>query len=431
MTAGDYTFALSSDEGSRLRIGNAVLIENAGDGTCSKSVYTTKIMPVGQQFIQVNYFQNYGTSCITLRYKGDDTNNIMVVVPEYVLKAPAGRLTVDPVVPQGWGEEIYNFRPGCVNPRNLGDNIALRMPAKVRQVRSINYPFPYVPNQIWSGFDRTTDFAARWTTRLLFRGTGTYEFKLLSAGESKMYLEHQVIIDSGKSHPRRETTGKFTTSKKSVRHGIRVEYFNSGARNSKQQPACLLTYKGPDTGMKWALLSMAIGGHEAKMSIRLKHLDYDKLMAKTKDNSGIFNKDLAVGLKRKLIAGMSKAVDLPSIRATVKFKKSGKGTHVTVHLTSPLDATDVLWRRGLNKFTKIGFYAVFQMVDEYKDLWRAMEIGTTLDADSYLLSDMGCNEEACRIPFLSTPATKLANKLLKHMSPLHPNGKAGVPGMTR
>merc|ERR1719149_52249 len=113
---------------------------------------------------------------------------------------------------------------------------------------------------------------------------------------------------------------------------------------------------------------------------------------------------------------MSKAIDLPSVRATVKFKSSGKEnwTHATVHLKAPLDATDVLWRRALAKFAKIGFYHVFKMVDEYKNLWQALTTATTLDADMYLISDMGCNEAACRIPgmgsvpipFLSTPATK-------------------------
>jgi len=286
LTSGDYTFSLSSDEGSRLHMNTALLIDNVGDKSCLKPMEKVKEMPVGQQFIRVEYFHNYGTSCSSLSYKGADTNNKMMVVPDYALKAPAERMWVGPVVPQGWSEEIFYFRKECTNPKVLDDMFyesGLRMPAVVRQVRLINYPYPYVPGKIWSGFTRSTDFAARWTTRLLFRNPGTYQFKLMSAGEAKMLMDHGVIIASQGTHPRRATKGQKTISKKSVRHGIRIEYFNAA-----EQPSCTLTYKGPDTGKKWSLVSMAIGGHAATMSIRLKNLDYDKLIAKKKRQCRIF-----------------------------------------------------------------------------------------------------------------------------------------------
>jgi len=106
------------------------------------------------------------------------------------------------------------------------------------------------------------------------------------------------------------------------------------------------------------------------------------------------------------------------MRATVHFKAIGKErwTHATVRLMAPPDSTDVLWRRALAEFRKIGFYRVFQMADEYKNMWRALAKGTTLDGDMFKLSDVGCNEAACRIPGLNTPVSKKANKLLKHMT---------------
>ncbi|MEO5602060.1 MAG: PA14 domain-containing protein, partial [Cyclobacteriaceae bacterium] len=86
-TGGSYQFRTSSDDGSRLAINDVVNVDN--DGLHGPITVTGASINLneGPQFINVKYFDYTGGQTLVVRYKGPDTGNNWVSIPDAALRS--------------------------------------------------------------------------------------------------------------------------------------------------------------------------------------------------------------------------------------------------------------------------------------------------------------------------------------------------------
>jgi predicted esterase len=84
---GSYQFQLSSDDGSRLTIDGTILVDNDGAHTTITKTSALVTLGAGAHTINVKYFEDTGNQNLTVRYKGPDTGNSMIVIPNAALRS--------------------------------------------------------------------------------------------------------------------------------------------------------------------------------------------------------------------------------------------------------------------------------------------------------------------------------------------------------
>jgi predicted esterase len=86
-TSGTYQFQTTSDDGSRLTIDGTVMVDN--DGTHGNITKSSALVTLnaGAHTINVKYFEDTGGQSLTVRYKGPDTGNNMIVIPDVALRS--------------------------------------------------------------------------------------------------------------------------------------------------------------------------------------------------------------------------------------------------------------------------------------------------------------------------------------------------------
>lgn len=86
-TAGSYEFQTTSDDGSRLTLNDSVVVENDGAHATRTITGPPQILSSGPQTINLKYFEDVGGQNLTVRYKGPDTGNAFVVIPNSALRS--------------------------------------------------------------------------------------------------------------------------------------------------------------------------------------------------------------------------------------------------------------------------------------------------------------------------------------------------------
>ena len=93
--AGVYQFRTTSDDGSRLTLDNVIVVEN--DGLHGNRTITSADQNVsaGPHLINVKYFDYTGSHTLSVQYRGPDTGNSWILVPESAwtsgnIQVPAG-----------------------------------------------------------------------------------------------------------------------------------------------------------------------------------------------------------------------------------------------------------------------------------------------------------------------------------------------------
>ncbi|QYK53602.1 MAG: DUF1080 domain-containing protein [Fimbriimonadaceae bacterium] len=111
--AGSYEFELSSDDGSRLMIGDNLIVDH--DGLHGKTAKTGRAeMVKGENRIFIEMFENYADAALELRWKKPGDKEF-TLVPASALSTPAGEVRVTaPGKKRVIG--IDNFRPGDRRP---------------------------------------------------------------------------------------------------------------------------------------------------------------------------------------------------------------------------------------------------------------------------------------------------------------------------
>ncbi|HYF66816.1 MAG TPA: fibronectin type III domain-containing protein [Ohtaekwangia sp.] len=108
-TAGDYTFYLNSDEGSRLYIdGNLVVdfdgrhVVCTGGDECPNGWGKPSIaipLTAGPHHIRIQYFEETGTQVLTIRYNGPDTGNSTILIPDAAFNSGGYAIPTPPSIP--------------------------------------------------------------------------------------------------------------------------------------------------------------------------------------------------------------------------------------------------------------------------------------------------------------------------------------------
>jgi hypothetical protein len=84
---GTYQFQTSSDDGSRLTLDGAVLVDNDGQHGTQTVTSSSRSISSGPHRIEVKYFEYAGGEALTVRYKGRDTHGDWVVIPDAALRS--------------------------------------------------------------------------------------------------------------------------------------------------------------------------------------------------------------------------------------------------------------------------------------------------------------------------------------------------------
>ncbi|KAL9139500.1 putative conserved tandem carbohydrate binding domain [Amphidinium carterae] len=85
--AGDYTFFIDSDDGSRVFIDGELVVDNEGLHSMRERSSTLSLS-AGTHGLEVTFFEAGGGAGAIFKYSGPDTNDLKVVVPKSVLYPP-------------------------------------------------------------------------------------------------------------------------------------------------------------------------------------------------------------------------------------------------------------------------------------------------------------------------------------------------------
>ena len=84
---GSYQFQTTSDDGSRITLNDVIVVDNDGKHGTVTVTGAAVTLSSGAQFINVKYFDYSGGQNLTVRYKGPDTGNAFVAIPNAALKS--------------------------------------------------------------------------------------------------------------------------------------------------------------------------------------------------------------------------------------------------------------------------------------------------------------------------------------------------------
>ncbi|HEU5146751.1 MAG TPA: PA14 domain-containing protein, partial [Chryseosolibacter sp.] len=84
---GSYQFQTTSDDGSRMTIDNTIVVDNDGQHGTRTITGQTVALSAGARLINVKYFDYNGGQSLTVRYKGPDTGNAWVSIPDAALRS--------------------------------------------------------------------------------------------------------------------------------------------------------------------------------------------------------------------------------------------------------------------------------------------------------------------------------------------------------
>jgi hypothetical protein len=84
---GAYQFNTTSNDGSRLMLDNVVAVNNDGLHKSREVISETQMLEAGPKRITVTFFDFTGADTLVVQYKGPDTNDEWLTIPDEVLKS--------------------------------------------------------------------------------------------------------------------------------------------------------------------------------------------------------------------------------------------------------------------------------------------------------------------------------------------------------
>ena len=111
-TPGDYTFFLSSDDGSKLYIDGVEVIDNDGcHGLKELSNETPITLTAGKHTIKVEFFEKYGAQKLFLKYQGPDSGDVKIDIPDaaFTHDTVEAELQEEDVETEEYAEFTYDY----------------------------------------------------------------------------------------------------------------------------------------------------------------------------------------------------------------------------------------------------------------------------------------------------------------------------------
>lgn len=85
--AGTYQFQITSNDGSRATLDDVIVVDNDGRHGHKTVTGQTIALSSGARLINVKYFEYDGAQTLSVRYKGPDTNNAWLAIPDAALRS--------------------------------------------------------------------------------------------------------------------------------------------------------------------------------------------------------------------------------------------------------------------------------------------------------------------------------------------------------
>ncbi|QHT65776.1 T9SS type A sorting domain-containing protein [Rhodocytophaga rosea] len=206
-TDGEYTFYTTSDDGSRLYIGNTLVVDNGGShGSIEKS---GKIgLKAGKHSFSVTYFEDDGGEALSVSYSASNINK--QVIPASVLYRNSTTTTPTPSEGTGLSATYY-------------DNMDLTGSTMKRIDATVNFDWGNFAPTSSMGVDQ---FSVRWEGQIQALYSEPYTFHILSDDGVRLWVNGQQLINNwNRSHS--ETNGNITLTA-GQKYSIKIEYFEDG-----------------------------------------------------------------------------------------------------------------------------------------------------------------------------------------------------------
>lgn len=214
-TAGSYTLSINSDDGSRLFLDGAVLINNDGlHGMQERSATVT--LTAGHHHLKVEFFEQGGGAGLEFRWSGPGIAKQIVPV-----SALWQEDSVAPPYVPGLLAEFFDYTTAL----SLIPDLTARVPEVSRTDAQIAYASV---STAWSGLPGTMvdTFASRHSGWLKIDTAGSYTLFVNSDDGSRVYLDGALLIDNDGLHGMREYGATVTLAV--GYHPLRVEFFENG-----------------------------------------------------------------------------------------------------------------------------------------------------------------------------------------------------------
>lgn len=135
-TGGAYQFRISSDDGSRLRLNDALIVDNNGMHSFETVASTAIPLETGPQRIVVEFFEYTQSDTVVVEYKGSDTGEEWAVVTRDVLKSDESIVTA--VGPDNGPEDSFMVsvfpNPTTQDNINIQVQTVINAPVQVRLI---------------------------------------------------------------------------------------------------------------------------------------------------------------------------------------------------------------------------------------------------------------------------------------------------------
>jgi hypothetical protein len=234
-TDGSYTFYTSSDDGSKLYIGDTQVVDN--DGSHAEQERSGSIgLKAGKHAITILYYEGGGGQALSASYSGPGVGKQLIPASAFY-RVGTGTTPTTPSTPGLRDPENpanavagldYRYYEG--NWNSLPDFNALT-PTRTGTASVVDL----APRS------RDDNFGLRYTGYINVPTDGSYTFYTSSDDGSKLYIGDTQVVDNDGSHPEQERSGGIGL--KAGKHAITILYYEGGGGQ-----ALSASYSGPGVG---------------------------------------------------------------------------------------------------------------------------------------------------------------------------------------
>ena len=214
---GDYTFYVTSDDGSRLIVDGKTVTSDSAPHPARESSGTLHL-EAGWRPLELTYYENSSVASLSLSWSGPD-------MPKSLIPSEALCHNSESVVDKrligfasGLEAEYYSLSPSVFAMPDFSS----ASPTASCIVNTISFPSSAAA---WDGapIDIVDYFAVRFAGYILIRSSGVYTFYLNSDDGSKLYIGSKLLIDNDGDHSMKKLEASIPLSK--GLHPIFVEYY--------------------------------------------------------------------------------------------------------------------------------------------------------------------------------------------------------------
>lgn len=225
-TAGNYTFYLTSDDGSKLYIDSKEVVNNDGLHSATEksgSMYLT----AGRHNIKVDYFEGWGDDVLMVKYSGPGISR--QTIPSNQLFIEAFTNPANPPMPETDEQGLtYAYYEGGWSTL---PNFSTLTPKKTGNISNFNL----------SPKNRVDQYAFKFEGYIEITAAGNYTFYISSDDGSKLYIDSKEVVNNDGLHSASEKSGSVYLS--SGKHSIKVTYFEGWGDD-----ILTVKYSGPGIG---------------------------------------------------------------------------------------------------------------------------------------------------------------------------------------